>query len=888
MEGAGPLADARLLAIESWLDEGKLEDAQHALADIGHDDTVRHGVDYLAARLLHLRGRLDRAGLAQRLRDLIAASGGFPQASRLLAQLEPADAFARTVAESPIRTSRESRPLAPAEPPADAPHLPSKPPDPLSTPPDLALLQEPPASRDEPSGPPGLPSTPPDLPSEPPDLALPSKPPGFSSSPAGAAPPSPAAPPGASAPVLEVSSASLPASELEPSGAPGRSAPTPPYAGGSDAPRPELELPRAAAMSPMLDAPRASAIPRAPGLPRFTPPADLTPSYAPAAAHRPPSESELEPPGIPLPDLDLARPEPERIRSGFPPPQELGALPPVVELAEMLDRGEYRNVINTIDFAGAELSAEYVLMRARALVGADQDAHGRAELERLCSAPLLDPDVRAGCARLLIELGELDQAVAQARQALADDPGPPLIRLTLAWAALRRARREGDPALVGEAEEMLDGLKLRGGPKPALATALRACIQAEVGDPEHAIAAAQRAIGLDPHSVDAMAALTLASARLARVHDTQQAWLRLLEESYREADALSDRVEHLGVDLSALNPAERAQLQSAEQAAWEPLEQAVVDGRNEDVIIAFERQAQERLDKLSAHGADQDLPVIATVAANLLTTAVPWRDFAPWDVSLRSIERLAAGLDMLYGDAPRAHHDSDDRPARILLGAYLGETLREAHGGRWQGSVLDADQARVVAGDREWSPFSLLRKRIETAAPLELRHGRSMPLDDAAWAHRIPNPVSPPCPWGDARWPDKSDISRLGRALSRSVVSVWCERHAEGLLDRSIASITSVEQYLALLAPPGASLTADEAWSRRVAVLVGAYVGETLCESLGGYWDPAGEVRGPGDFRVVIDDLEAAPVERVLERLTGDATMPLTDYVSKLAHKLGH
>ncbi len=870
MEGVGPLADARLLAIESCLDEGKLDDAQHSLADIGHDEALRHGVDYLAARLLFLRGRLDRGGFIQRLRDLVAASGSFPQATRLLEHLEPTDPLARTALQAPVEASAKSPPSAavPSSKPARGPRPPSVPPEPA----------------------PLLPSTPPGA----------SAPPRAEAADASGSivPEMPSAPPGASAPAIELGTASLPVADLEPSVAPAKV--TKPYAGdASDAPKPELELPRAPAMSPMLEVPRASAIPRAPGVPRFTPPPDPSPSYAPATHRRPTPAPPLHEADIVLPDLDAqfadvdvplgnGAPELERIRSGFPPPQELGALPPVIELAEMLDRGEFRQVINTIDFAGVELAPEHALMRARALVGAGQTAHGRAELERLCGAPLLDPDVRAGCARLLVELDELEQAVEQARRAIADDPDPPMIRLTLAWAALRRARRDGDPALVGEAEEMLDGLKARGGPKPALTNALRACIQAEIGDPEHAIAAAHRAIAADPHSVDAMAALTLASARLGRAHDTQQAWLRLLEESYLEADALSDRVEQFGVDLSELNPAERASVESAERAVWDPLELAVAAGRIEDACVAFERQARERLDKLSARGADQDLPVIATVAANLLTTAVPWRDFAPWDLSLRSIDRLSAGFDLLYGAEPRGESAPADPAAQILVGAYLGETLRQAHDGRWEGSVSHVDQARVVAGEREWHPFSLVRSRIRDAAPLELRHGRSMPYDDPAWTHRIPNPVSPPYPWGDRPWPDKSDMSHIGRALSASVISLWCERHAEGLLDRSIASVASVEKYLALIAPPGAVVTADEAWSRRVAVLVGAYVGEVMCESLGGYWQSDGEASGAGDYRVLLDDLEAAPIERVLEQLAGNAPSSLTDYVTRLAHKLGH
>ena len=92
---------------------------------------------------------------------------------------------------------------------------------------------------------------------------------------------------------------------------------------------------------------------------------------------------------------------------------------------------------------------------------------------------------------------------------------------------MKRKGMETWKILAHTAESALAGQKSRGGADAATLLALRACVQAHVGDAERAISIAQRALGVDPHSPDAHVAVAIASARLQRTLDARQAWLRL-------------------------------------------------------------------------------------------------------------------------------------------------------------------------------------------------------------------------------------------------------------------------------------------------------------------------------------------------------------------------
>lgn len=618
------------------------------------------------------------------------------------------------------------------------------------------------------------------------------------------------------------------------------------------------------------DAPRVTpaAIPRAPSLPHFSAPPDPTPSYTPekrASARAP------------------------RIQSGTPPPPVLGALPSLFELAHMLDQKDYRQVINAIDNAGGVPSPDYALMRARALSGQKQVADALAMLKPLCAAPLLDPELRAGCAKLLLDLGHPDSALAQAEKAYADDPDPPAVALTLAWALVRAARRRRDRRLLERSGKLLEGFPAHGVPRAALFTALCACVQAEIGDAERAVALAGRALNLDHVNADALAALAIASARLDRLHDAQQAWLRLIDAAYAEADALSDQLGELGVSLSRLNPSERPGTRSARPPppVWDGAERALLEERRGEAIVAFETLARDRLSQLAQHARARDLPVVAMVGANLLTTGPVSQNFAPFDLSLWSIARLEAVLDVLYGNEPRPKLGSDDSPTIVLLGSYLGETLRGAHTAGWQGSLSEIDSARIELGGASCKPFEVVRARIREGGRLELdtRFGALARPGSEAWAHRIASPLAPPCPWKGAAWPELARARELGQALSNSVIGEYCEQVLGTPLDRSIASIAALDGYLALLAPEGGPPETDAPWAPRVGLLVGAYLGETLRASLGGEWLAAGgKPLGPQSYRVRLGAREIAPVVEVLQRIEHRVPTQLSDLAAELGH----
>ncbi len=923
----GPLDHAELAAIDELLDSGDLDEAQRQLASVGQSAALDAGTSYLATRLLYLRGRLDAAGVAERLHDLLATVGHFPEAERLLAEAggtppasaSPDPAPGADSAPEPGRPEPELPPLSPP-PPADSAPEPSAPGI------ELGMSSSMPAV--------DSPQNPDELPLEVGMSPLPAAAdPGASPPPleVGMSPLPAAADPVASAPALELGMASASASELS--------------ASQPEEPAGRLEDPDDHRRRFV----RTSAIPRAPALPHISEPPDRTPSYAPDGVPAPDAapepvpdlaasglddSGELSPPApqhisdlavsgagalpehsadpLPAEGRDEAEPagryagqpraeervamprggvrplprsEPptsdppvlrRNVQSGAPPPPTLGALPSLFELATLLDDGEYRRVINAIDSA-PDAGPAYVLMRARALAGEGHRDDALGTLERLTRAPLLDPELRAGAARELIELGELSLAVALARHAYEDDPEPPLVRITLAWALLRGACRRSDARALEEASELLEGLRTRGGPRPALVSALRALAQALGGDPERAIAAAQRALAQDAASTDALSAIALASARLERPHDAQQAWLRLLGISYEEADAISDELEALGIELAQLDPSLRPG--SSGEEVFETLERMPGEERRPEAIAAFEQLARARLTELAESGSGHDFSIIAPVAAGFLASTAISRDFALYDLSLWSIERLDAFLHTLYA-SERHPSDSDDFPVILLVGSYLGEALRDALGARWEGTVARIDEARVVGNDDEsWAPFEMVRARIERGEPLDAgldRHAEG-------WDHRVAAPESPPCPWDPLDWPEVGALHEIGSALPSSPIGSWCAAHG-GPLDLTLPSLAVLDRYVDLVAPLRAPPTPDAAWSKRPAVLLGAYVGEVLRNQLRGTWQKT-DGDGAFGYSLVLGSNELKPIVAALARLEGGSQTSLSEYARKIARR---
>src|ERR1700759_1506596 len=86
--GSGPLDHPRLLEIEERLDRAEIDAAQRLLADLGDLQVHRVAITYFATRLLYQRGRLDAAGVVERLRELVQIEPEFPQPSAMLSAAE--------------------------------------------------------------------------------------------------------------------------------------------------------------------------------------------------------------------------------------------------------------------------------------------------------------------------------------------------------------------------------------------------------------------------------------------------------------------------------------------------------------------------------------------------------------------------------------------------------------------------------------------------------------------------------------------------------------------------------------------------------------------------------------------------------------------------------
>jgi len=665
-------------------------------------------------------------------------------------------------------------------------------------------------------------------------------------------------------------------------------------------------------------------IPRAPALPQFRDNRSA-PSYVPPA-----NEPELEPARLKsllprdagrysqLPAtsevVESRRPRPSRAyrRESSDPVKPTvphtpgrirssteGSGPTLLEIATWIDEGRYKEAITAVNratSAGSTGGPEFAVLRARALAGAGYVDQAVDALERLENEPLLEPELRAACARLFVELGSPERGLRQARRALEAEPSHPAIRQTFALAAVRVARRTPNEALVHKAEQALGPLpRGREGLRPALHLALKACILCASGDPERAIAIAQRALGLDSRSPDALAAVAEASARLGHAHDAQKALARLTELSPDEAEVVAGHLTRYGIPTGVSRaPGERSATgaPAAPAPLWSAIEIEHFAGHRSEAMRAVESSAQDTVRRTSRSASQSGLTALGTIAASFLTTAPVLSSFAPYDLSLWSLRRLEAALSVLYGPERRPRLPTDDAALVLLAGAYLGEALRLAHGGRWEGAIANVDNARVVVQGKQFHPFRIVASR--------LHQGERAGIGDAVrsavqtgggppWQSRIANPIAPPAPWSPDPWPRPSQIGVIGRSLSRSPIGRFCHDLAESSLDRSTSSLVALDTYLALVAPVAAPRDPDAAWTRRVAVLVGGYLGETLREVVGGDWaygvDAAEEARA---FHLVLSrNVEATPVAHVLERVIGERSSSLVDYAKTLIARVG-
>lgn len=821
-----PLDHPRLAVIDRKLDAGELDEAQHLLAQLGDNYFFRHATTYLASRLLYLRGTLDEESLIERLVRVLNETHDFPEAEALLAQAKAGT----LVKQAPA--PRSSRP-----PPAS---LGSQPPGPEI---EIAF-----GSRHAPDRPrPGSPEIP--RAGRVPDVA-----------------PRPRAARPESIPDLEIAGAPPPGFVVEaaPAGVtpakPVRPSPAPPGEG--------LQLTERTPLRARDSEPIAGA--------RYS----ASPGASEAVSLRQKSTGPGRPAGSSSPAARRQYTEPI-IGTEPPVPAERASL---FEVAALLDAGRPEEALELLTTRGDPEEPDHALLRARALARAGRDAEATELARRLGAAPLLEPTVRAGVARLALELGEVDLGLAQAARAHEEDPVQPTIRLTYAWAALRRARRSTDPELVSRAALALRELVGDGGPHEGLLLGLRACVEAHSGDALRALRLAERALDLEP-SADGYAALAMAAARLGRPDEVRRASALLRDKSPAEAAALGASLEAHGEELFELRAkpesiaAPAASPATEASSLWGPLEMALVEGQWKQAFETFAQLGADTLSQVNA-ATRHEPPALAAVAASFLTVAPISRDLAPFDQTPWSLMRVAD----LFGLLSRGSTGvAVDHPLVSLVGAYVGEALRLCYRARWQGAQDDPG-AREVSGERgTFRPFALVAAALAGRSDLSAAASRAQ--GDATSGTVLPHlpAVTPLCPWDPAQWPAPSRLPHYAVALERSVISVLCAERTGSGLDGSMASLNALDEHVERVAPKHAPPHADTRWARRATVLIGAYLGEVLRRETGADWSKRDSLElGPASYRLVLPSgREAWPVEHVFARLTTGA-VSLHDYALRI------
>lgn len=560
--------------------------------------------------------------------------------------------------------------------------------------------------------------------------------------------------------------------------------------------------------------------------------------------------------------------------------------PSLFSVLTLLDERRFEEALQRIGDGHDPRTPELTLMRARAYVGMGNHEAACAALEPLCQSTSIGPELRAGCARVLIEAEEPLLALDQAEMAHRLAPDSSAVVLTMAWALLRVERRDLDLTKRTTAATLLKQLDAAGGPTPALAHALLACIDAEEGLCKQALTHAARALELDPTSVDALVATAIARATRGQLTEAAEAWRKLLAASEDEASVLRPRLVKLGVRLQPASPSlgpERASPTS--RRVWDPLESALISGEPDALLDAWNADCEPILARL-----DADPSELGLLAAIALTRAPGFCHFAPYDLSLWSLIRLEVALDLIFGKAPADPDTLEGRlGAQLVLSAYVGETLRRAYDGRWNGNLAEPHEARVETRVATLAPFDVVHTRLLTGGPLALE--RLVTLESAhrsvdQWSRYTEDQATPPTPWAPHPWPTLEDLGAYGRALSRSVVSMYCEQFADTRLDHGMDGLAALDSYLALVAPPAAPAIAPSPVVRRTAVFVGAYVGEVLRSHWGGQWI-ASDAPEPARYVLEVGSIVTRPVQQVYSRLCGQQPTTLTEYAARLTSQLG-
>jgi tetratricopeptide (TPR) repeat protein len=490
------------------------------------------------------------------------------------------------------------------------------------------------------------------------------------------------------------------------------------------------------------------------------------------------------------------------------------------------------------------------------------------------------PELRAMLGRVLLELGQAERATGEAAFALEHAPQSAEVQLVFVWSAVRYARQRDDAWSLERAGRLLKDLPQGAALDPGLIDSLAACVEVRVGVPTVALRLAQRALRSNADSIDALAALAEAAALCGEEQRAQTAFERLHNISEEAAEQIAPRLARLGVGTSG--PASSA-------SVWLPLEHILSSGAREVALMGIEALATDLVAKQLPHPWE-NADAAARAAAEFLTLAPVLRHFGPFDLSLHGIERLEAGLDLIYGPGARAL-DAPDSSQKLwqVAGIYLGETLRGCCDGQWLSPPARVEDATLELLGGEVQPFQVVRRRILHGrhATLKAALGEALALaPPAAHGVRVPERIAPELPWGNGLWPTVEDLPRLGRAVGHSVISAYAAALGHPRLDRSSASLVGIDHYLELVAPADSPLAEDAAWTRWLSVFLGAYLGEVLCREFGGSW-ALGDRPEAESFIVNLGLRQEMPLAVLFDAITGRHPLSLADYLGQLRQTLG-
>jgi tetratricopeptide (TPR) repeat protein len=552
------------------------------------------------------------------------------------------------------------------------------------------------------------------------------------------------------------------------------------------------------------------------------------------------------------------------------------AEPSLLEIARSLDAGQAARALELLSQRGPPQLPEHVLLSARARAALGDRQRARRELEPLLRLGSLPATLRTSAARLLIELGAPEQAMDQAAAALDQDPDDQNARLIYAWALVRAMRRSGDLSRAHEVETMLATTTASSGAMAALALSLRASLLAARGPATRALSLAQAALRQDPKQADAMAAVALASIRLGLREEAERATAELKRLYPDEAAALTRSLTQSTVPppVARNKPATEPPLESL----WGQAEAALVRGNPTPTTSQLEQACRQLV---ADAGREHDAPwmALARAAAVLFTEQPVFRHFAPYDSSVFSIQRLASAIDVLFAD--RAY---ESEPVVLVLGAYIGESVRQAYGGEWVYAQLDARRAVIHAAGLTVTPCEQLRLRFAQNHPLLLPQPKRLHPGADPFGNTVPLAQSPPCPWDPESWPSPARLGELGRSLPLSVIGLHCQRVSGAMLDHSVGSLEKLDRYLDLLAPPDAPLDPNSGWVRRAALLVGGYLGEVLVSQRGARWHAVERADHLQAYRLDLPNgVSPQPAARVADRLSGRKLGSLSEYVNDLS-----